>query len=101
MKTVRLRNGAVVTGSAVGTVMLCLEAVRAEKATAFYDLVMKCRDGDYQFSAGSEGYLRALELVDDSGDVHEVVRSIVLSAVEGDGLEKRLLSSPLAREESP
>ena len=92
MEAVILKNGAEEIKSFVVMAMAILNRLAQERPLALCDLVMKCRDRNYQFFGDNEGYLKSLELVEGNGTVHGSIRNIVLSAAEGDGLDMHIRS---------
>lgn len=86
METVILRNGAEEAKPLVAVTMLSLGHLMDERPLALYDLVMKCRDRNYQFFGDNEEHLKSLNIVDRDGSIHTSIRNIVLSAADGDGL---------------
>jgi len=97
MQTVTLKNGTEEVKSLVVVTMLSLRNLMTDNVTAFYDLVMVCRDSDYHPFEDNGDYLKARSLLQDSGRVHESIRNIVLSAVTGDDLDMEL-GSPYAEQ---
>jgi enolase len=100
---VKLKNGAEEAEPLVKVVMLSLsslfEADRMDYAFAFYELVMKARDPKHEiFSNVHKNVLKDLALVQSNGRMHDSIRNIVLSAVEGEGLAMKLVS-PFAAQE--
>jgi len=67
---------------------------------ALYDLVELCKNPDYNISY-SQNTLLSLALVTQQSagkfTVHDIVKNVVLSAVEGEGMETSL-GSPIAPE---
>ena len=96
METVILRNGAEEAKPLVVVMMLCLERLMDERPLALYDLVMRCRDRNYQFFGDNEDYLKNLKLVEQDGSIHDSTRNVILSAADGDGLDM-VLRSPLSK----
>jgi hypothetical protein len=94
METVILKNGAIESEVVVSLVMFSLRALMAEHPTAFYDLVMKCRDREYEWFHGNEDICKANGLVEQSGGIHNSIENIILSAVSGDA-NGMTLSSPI------
>lgn len=93
METVILKNGAEEALPLVDVAMLSLRTLMAEKPIVLYELVQLCRDRKHQLFGKSGDDLHALKLIEKHGDgvgVHDSIRNIVLSAVEGDGLEMAL-----------
>ena len=86
METVVLKNGSQEVRTLVVVVMMSLEELIGKDSITFYELVMFCRDQSHKFFGSTQGTLERLGLLQ-NGTVHDSVRNIVLSAVEGDGLE--------------
>jgi hypothetical protein len=89
-KTVTLNNGSIEAEGLVAVTMISLMHLVKDGTggmLAAYDLVMRCRDGSYQFFGDNEEKLKAIGLVERDGNVHSSVRNIVLSAAKGDGMD--------------
>jgi hypothetical protein len=95
-----LRNGDEVPAVVVTTTMLSLQKLLAEQPIAFFELVEVCRDPLHKLfgNTGSTLYYSYGLATSPAGDIHEMVRSIVLSAVTGDGFNLSL-GSPLPESE--
>jgi hypothetical protein len=95
---VMLKNGAEVPRSLVAATMLALESLLRDNPMAFYELVELCRDathqiwGDLDKELASRGLitLRQLSTGKTVALVHETIRNIIVSAVEGEGCEMAL-----------
>ena len=92
MDMVILKNGSEEAKVAVITIMTSLRAIFDVAPMAFYDLVMKCRDNNYSYFGDNMQKLEVLSLVQNGGEVHSVIRNVVLSAVSGEGLDLTLRS---------
>jgi hypothetical protein len=92
METVKLKNGTEEGKVAVSAIMLSIKLLRPIDV---YELVMKCRDRKHQIWEPSKKPLQDLTLVAADGSIHETIRNIVLSAVEGDGFDMTI-GSPVA-----
>ncbi len=60
----------------------------------FYDLVMMCRDRDYEAFGDNGKDLKALGLIEGNGRPHSSIVHIVNAVVKGDGLDMHI--EPLA-----
>jgi len=93
MEFVKLKNGSEEPVPVVGATMMSLENLLHTYPGHFYELVMKCRDRSYKLLSDSQKVLRALGLIQnesigyEEGSVHSSIRNVVLSAVEGDGID--------------
>ena len=92
METVKLKNGTTEAKPAVMATMLSLEHLAAKEPTAFYDLVMRCRDRDYQWFGDNQAICEKLSLMQSENRVHDTIKNIILSAAKGDGLDMSLTS---------
>jgi len=92
-----LKNGAKEVAVLVSVTMRDLRELRTEDIIAFDGLVMKCRDGNHKLFGNTEEFLKSKAMLERNGQPYNVVKNIVLSAVTGDGLDKKL-GSPLAVE---
>ncbi len=92
MEMVTLKDGTKALKPAVAAVMVSLRSLLDVAPTAFVDLVEICRDADYQpFGDNAERLMQAA-LMQSDGSVYSSIKSVVLSAVEGEGLDMRLVS---------
>ena len=94
METIKLRNGAEEAKPLVAVTMMHLETLMNERPLALYDLVMRCRDTNYEFFGTNGDYLKSLNLVGQDGSIHGSIRNIILSAIDGDGIDM-VLRSPV------
>src|ERR1700758_7438 len=96
LSMVTLKDGYQVPQSALITTMITLKSVHQECYVALFDLVQKCKDSNYKFVSNpfgdSKKVLREFALIDESEKVHDIVKHIVLNAVEGDGFSMRLVN---------
>ena len=97
---VTLKNGETVPKQLVNVMVISLEELIKEDFIAFYELVMACRDHNHVTYGDTHEVLERLALIegrDDSGKVriHDLTRSVVLSAVEGKDFQMRLVN-PIA-----
>lgn len=98
MNIVKLRNGAEEAEPVILTTMMSLRSLWDSGLTgilAVYDLAEICKGGGYAPSNDTLETLKQHALLQSDGKPHGAVRNIVLSAVQGDGLDVRL-SSPVA-----
>lgn len=87
MEVVTLKNGSEEHKALVVTTMMSLKSLFNENPLAFYELVQICKNPSHSiFSPVQLKALESLGLVS-GGIVHFSVRNIVLSAVEGEGME--------------
>ena len=101
MDTITLKNGEEIPSPLVSTTMMALQHLFYNDPGTFCELVFTCRDPQHILWRGSGKKLvrlAMLESVDGSGHghAHDAIKSIVLSAVEGEDFEMRLVS-PVAR----
>jgi len=94
LEAVILKNGAEEVKSFVLVTMLSLQRLMREKPIALYELVQLCMNNKHDLFGNAGEILEELGLVK-NGVVHDSIRNIVLSAVEGDGCNMRL-TNPLA-----
>jgi hypothetical protein len=94
MKAVFLKNGAEEAEVLVRVVMLSLGNLMEQNPIVFYELVQLCKNREHKLFGNTGEILEKLRLVE-NGEIHDSIRNVVLSAVEGDGLNIRL-TSPLA-----
>ena len=95
MQTVTLRNGSEELDSLVITTMTTLRRMMNDGFTglmALYDLHQVCLETGYQPAAQQLEYLKILSMLQPNGRPHDSIRNIVLSAVQGEGLEMELVN---------
>ena len=96
MESVKLHNGAEEASVLVSVVMMSLNSLWDEGlpgVLAVYDLHQLCQNRNYQ--AMHIARLKELNLVSNDGSIHDSIRNIVMSAIQGEGMEMTL-SSPIA-----
>lgn len=85
-----LKNGAQVSSELLRTTMISLRELQRDTYSAFFDLVMRCKDDQHIMSnaayGDSEAILRQCGLMGNNG-ISEEVKNIVLCSVRGDPLE--------------
>ena len=86
IETVVLKNGATEALSLVSITMFSLSNLLKQKPMCFYELVMKCRDKEHKIWGNLAVDLKELSLIQRDENVHSSIKNIVLSAVEGEGL---------------
>lgn len=87
---VQLNNGDEVPRSLVNVTMMALETLFTTAPIEFFELREICRDPKHRCFGRTGETLRSRCLLEGNGQPHDAVRSIVLSAVEGEMLEMRL-----------
>ena len=92
MSLVRLKNGSTAEDVLVTMVMATLGQLMKESPILIQQLAKKCREPKHVFLLGIGKQLKEWSLLLGEDDVHDTVRDIVLSAVEGDGIFLRLKS---------
>lgn len=98
MDMMKLKNGSEEVKPLVNVTMFSLDELIKTNPTAFYDLVMLCRDDTYKPWGPNGKALKDRSLASEcEGDwlVCNSIRNIVLSAAEGEGMGMSL-GSPLA-----
>ncbi len=102
--TVILKNGSEEHSGLVSVTMITLKDLIAKRPIDFYEFVQLCRDPEHKLFGNASEVLRDYALIQikpighikppfpngDNYQVHDSVRNIVLSAVEGDGAEMKL-----------
>lgn len=91
---VTLKNGTQEALPLVKVTMASLRALIDEKPFAFCELLMKCRNQNHKFRGKNSDVLKEFNLVQDDESIHDSVRNVVLSAVQGTGLDISL-GSPI------
>ena len=91
MQEVKLKNGGVEMDILTQGVLLALKNLITDNSVAFYDLVMKCRDDQYEPFGNSSAILKHVSLMESGGTIHSSIKNIVLSAVDGDEGEMHIV----------
>lgn len=86
MNTIKLKNGSEEVEALVATTMMALRGLFDEKPMVVYELAMLARDRNHKPFGGMTADIETVGLVQE-GQMHGSIRNIVLSAVEGEGLE--------------
>ncbi len=101
MDMIKLRGGPQEAEAVVRVLLMTLRGLYAEHWTAFYDAVMLARDPAHKiFSESQRKALLDLSLIGRGDQMHESIRNIIRAAVEGDGLEMRIID-PREATQSP
>jgi len=95
INVVKLKNGSEEAESLVNVAMHTLSNLMKTQPILFYELVQKCRDRDHKFFWQTEEKLESMSLVS-NWEIHDSMVNIVLSAVEWENLDMRLVS-PLSK----
>lgn len=93
MKKLLLKNGAIEEENLVEAAMITLTRLAQSYPLSFSELVTKCRDESHEMPLEVVEELKGLCLVWGNEKIHDPIRNILLSAVEGEGFE---LTSPIA-----
>lgn len=100
---IRLKNGGRAERAAIVTIMDSLSDLQKSTAgiTALWDLVRVCRDHSFVITSDNSrktlvrrGLIKHFN-ADGSAVVHDSIRDVVMSAVQGNGLNMRIVS-PIA-----
>ena len=95
MEIVRLRNGSEANSGLVASVVLNINCLLDDEALypmAFWELVLVCQDDSYEPMAARAAELKKSGLMLPDGSIHAAIRDIVLSSVEGEGADMKLVS---------
>lgn len=92
---VTLKNGAKEARELVQTCMFSLSRLLSQDPLSFFGLVMHCRDESYRIEERAEKVLKASGFVAPTGDIHNSVKNVVLSAVVGDEADMRIVNAQI------
>lgn len=93
MKTVTLKHNNIEEAEvAVTSIMISLKQLLTDSYLAFYDLVMLARDDNTSIWIPSAIILKKFGLLDESLQMHDTIRNVILSAVEGENTEMILVN---------
>lgn len=95
METLKLRNGAEEAKPLVVVTQTILSNLMDNDPIAFYELVMKARNPAHKIFGNVGEILRKRALLENGDRMHDSMRNIIVSAVEGEGLDM-VLRSPVA-----
>ena len=59
---------------------------------AFWDLARKCQDSNYKIFEVNQKVLIDVGLMDSNKNIHQSIKNIVLSSIEGSGLDIHLVN---------
>lgn len=90
MEMVTLPNGIKEAKFLVAGTILTLQTLLKEKVMVFYDLVMMCRDRDYEAFGDNDDELKKWGLLEGNGRPHSSIINIVNAVVKGDELDMRI-----------
>lgn len=91
---VRLHNGAEESIDVIVVTMMSLQELFWNKPVIVYELVMLARDPSHQLYANTSEVLQQLALVEAKDRMDDSVRNVVLSAVDGEGIDM-ILRNPV------
>ena len=99
---VTLKDGSKVLNSDLISARMKIAVLSHKNYVALFNLVEKCRNVQHQFLKNpldvskpwddSKATLRAWNLIDGQGNVHESIRKIVLNSIEGSGLSMKFVN---------
>jgi hypothetical protein len=87
-----LKNGSYVPVPVANVIYLSLQSLSKQNPIALYELAMKARDNNHRLFGNTGEVLKELALLDSDGSIHDLTRDVVLSAIEGEGLDLKLVS---------
>ena len=85
MKMMKLKNGSEEAQVVVTTSMLSLRALFNDNPIAFYELTQKAKNPKHKCFGNTQQILTGLSLLDDNGNIHDSVKNVLLSAIDGEG----------------
>lgn len=92
---VTLRDGSEVPQPVLFSTIWSLREAMKVNSLAFHDLVQKCKDPNYRFESSpfgnSKPILQQFALIDKDERIHDVVKTIILNSVQGEGLLIRFI----------
>ena len=89
METVVLKNNQTELKVIVKTTMITLDRLINENPIAAYELVQMCKERDHKPFGNTGSILEGYGLLT-SGEIHNTIRNIVLSAFDGEGFDMYL-----------
>ncbi|MCL2629713.1 MAG: hypothetical protein FWD33_03455 [Alphaproteobacteria bacterium] len=95
---VTLKDGKTFPKFMVNVLNLSLSGLAKNQPIALYELAMVCRDPNHKIFGNAEQLLKERSLVEPDGKIRSEIRAFVLNAVEGDGVEMKLVN-PVKLEE--
>lgn len=95
MKTIKLKNGKEELKAGVQAIMVSLRDLFERDPIAFYELNELCKNRDHKLFCDAEKLGEMVQKRGDGSVVHETIRNVVLSCVQGAGLDMTI-GSPIA-----
>lgn len=92
MEMVTLKNGSEEAKVLVAGIKLSVLRIWDDNPLAIYDLHSACKDSNYEPFGDNGATLKKLSLMEPNGGIHQSIKNVVLSMVEGEGMEKTLVS---------
>lgn len=94
---VSLINGTYEYEPIVEGIIYSLSSLKEADPVAFHDLVMKCRDNDYQLSAETPFIIQNWVMLNINDGIDPSLRNVITVAVTGDGMEMQI-NNPIKEE---
>ena len=94
MEQLTLRNGSTEPAPIVQATMMALRGMMNDilGITALYDLHQICLGKNYKPSDRQLEYLKSRALLQTDGRPHDSIRNVVLSAIDGEGLDMKIVN---------
>ena len=100
LRTAILKTGEEVPESVVKTANMNLQSLMDTNRIAFTELVTFSRDPKHTMPDNTQVVAKRLVLLRDNGTMNDWVRAIILSSVEGDGMNMTLVDPLISRHDS-
>lgn len=95
MQTVKLKNGTEEPRVVVAATMVSLQAMFRDAPIIAYEFVSVCRDPLHKIWSGKDQMVAA-GFMNEDGKMHDTIRNVTLSALDGEGMGMTL-GSPVAQ----
>lgn len=93
LEMVLLKNGERVPKSVVVTTMMTIDLLLEEDPVLFVlDLLEKAKNPNLALTPKAKAKLIGLAMLNHDGTMHSIVRAIILSSVEGEGLDMKIVN---------
>ncbi len=95
MDTVKLKNGSEEAEVIVKATIISLRSLFQNTFIALFELTEKCKNENHVIFGNNADIIKGYGLCQSDESVHDSIKNVVLSAIEGEGLEMKLVSPVL------
>lgn len=99
MQTAKLKNGTVEAVPLISVTMMALKNLMESSPITLSELAEVCKDKNHKTFGNTGVVLKDLALMQPNGRIHSSIQNVVLSAIEGEGLEMHLTNPVEVKDE--